>query len=170
MRKTISAILIGAGLISGCVQSGGGNLSSQSTYEKPVAKKAPTTRSPIVYKYKDKLTPAENFRSHLSLFSLFCSLEASSGFSMYRIRGDETEYRNALASCRQQAEIGGDAAISKLMAEGTSPEVEKLAKDLYAKWSFYLSTMNTYEPLNVVAEAEYELAEKALLAEVKFSK
>ncbi len=126
---------------------------------------------PLSFEYDAKRPAAANFAQQLDAPIFQCGLEAGTG--SYAVRyGDRqgiAEYTQSLLDCNKHARSEGDAAIARLKAAGVSARQAELAKDLYAKWAAYLSTMSPYSRPDIRAKAEYVAAKEALATEVKFA-
>ncbi|MEQ4283192.1 hypothetical protein [Pseudomonas syringae] len=126
---------------------------------------------PIAFEYDSKRPAAANFAQQLDTPIFQCDLEAVTG--SYAVRyGDRqgiAEYTQSLLDCNKHARSEGDAAVARLKAAGVSARQAELAKDLYAKWAAYLSTMSPYSRPNIRAKADYVTAKEALATEVKFA-
>ncbi len=98
------------------------------------------------------------------------------GYILYnQLRGYGSSKRpddnaQALADCQAYATRQGDAAIARLMQSKVSAKTMELSKDLYSKWSVYVSGMTIYAPKDSFAQDQYETSSRALLAEDKFAK
>ncbi|WP_122340373.1 hypothetical protein [Pseudomonas caricapapayae] len=126
---------------------------------------------PIEFKYDEKRPAAANFAQQLDIPTFQCALEASNGSYAVRYRNPQgiTEYTRSLLDCNNNARSEGDAAVAMLKAAKVSLKQADLAKDLYAKWSTYLSTMSIYSRPDIRAKIQYIAAKEALAAEVKFA-
>lgn len=98
-------------------------------------------------------------------------MEAETGSYAVRYRNPQgiAEFSQSLVDCNKHARSEGDSAIARLKAAKVSAKQADLAKDLYAKWSAYLSTMSPYSRPDIRAKAEYAAAKESLATEVKFS-
>ncbi|MAB96962.1 MAG: hypothetical protein CMK71_02690 [Pseudomonadaceae bacterium] len=130
----------------------------------------PHSFKPTPYDYEAGKSPAWNFQARLSSLTFSCGLEASSGFSIARmgLNDQAAIYNSALSECFKYARAESDQAIATFKQGNPSPKIMDLGKDLYAKWSAYMSTMSVYSPENRNAKTEYATAQSALLAEEKF--
>jgi len=81
-----------------------------------------------------------------------------------------TKYSESLSECLAYAQIEGDSAVTRLTSGNPSPKIMELSKDLYTKWSTYMSSLSVYVREDGVAKHQYEAAKEALLTEDKFSK
>ncbi|MFO6985313.1 MULTISPECIES: hypothetical protein [unclassified Pseudomonas] len=167
MRHVITAFLVSASLLTGCapVQS------PSSQYAAAPAKQEPHIFKPHPYTY-DKDSPAAlNFSSQLEMPAFQCDLEASLGRDAvrYGLKSLEAEYGNSFIECVKFAKSQGDEAVARLKSAKVPPKQLALSKDLYAKWSAYLSSMSPYRMPDPRAKAEYQAAKQALAAEVQFS-
>ncbi|WP_439864901.1 hypothetical protein [Pseudomonas antarctica] len=133
--------------------------------------KAPHVFKPIDFKYDPKSPEAINFSRQLDLPAWQCDLEATTG--SYAVRyGNRpliAEYSNSLSECFKNARAQGDEAVNRLKAAKLPTRQAELSKDLYAKWSAYLSTMSPYRTTDQQAKSAYQASKEALVAEVKFS-
>lgn len=167
MRYTLAAFMVSASLLAGCapVQP------NSSQYAAAPVKKEPHVFKPIEFKHDDKLPEATNFARQLDIPIFQCGLEAETGSYAVRYRNPQgiAEFSQSLLDCNKHARSEGDAAIARLKAAKVSSKQADLAKDLYAKWSAYLSTMSPYSRADLRAKAEYTAAKEALATEVKFS-
>lgn len=129
------------------------------------------TFKPIDFKYDAKRSEAANFAQQLDIPIFQCDLEAGTGSYAVRYGNQQkiAEYSQSLLDCDKHARSEGDAAIARLKAAKVSARQADLAKDLYAKWSAYLSTMSPYTKPDIRARAEYDSAKEALATEVKFA-
>jgi len=170
-RRFQRALAVAAlGLLAGC---------AQSRYEPIVYTDAAAAErwafTPIEVKYKDAQSPAWNFERVLELNAWKCGQEADSGYILYsQLRGYGSSKRpddraQALADCQQYAYQRGNEAIARLKQAKVSAKTLDLSKDLYAKWSAYLSGMSISVPKDRLAANQYEASRRALLAEDKFS-
>lgn len=167
MRYTITAFMLSASLLAGCAPI----QPSSSQHTVAPAKNAPHVFKPIEFKHDDKLPEATNFARQLDIPIFQCALDSETGSHAVRYRNPQgiAEYSQSLLDCNKHARSEGDAAIARLKAAKVSAKQADLAKDLYAKWSAYLSTMSPYSRPDVRAKAEYAAAKEALATEVKFS-
>ncbi|MBF8692389.1 hypothetical protein [Pseudomonas fulva] len=167
MRYTFTAFMVFASLLAGCapVQP------YSSQHAAAPAKKEPHVFKPIEFKHDNKLPEATNFARQLDIPIFQCGLEAETGSYSVRYRNPQgiAEYTQSLLACSKHARSEGDAAIARLKAAKVSAKQADLAKDLYAKWSAYLSTMSPYSRPDIRAKSEYAAAKEALATEVKFS-
>lgn len=133
--------------------------------------KAPHAFKPIKFELDAKLPEATNFARQLDIPIFQCELEAGTGSYAVRYgnRQGIAEYSQSLLDCNKHARAEGDAAIARLKASKAPAKQAELAKELYSKWSAYLSTMSPYSPPDVRSKSEYRAAKEALATEVKFS-
>ncbi|MNP70924.1 hypothetical protein D3C76_1672280 [compost metagenome] len=89
---------------------------------------------------------------------------------MLPVTVNQAEYGNSLTECIKFAYSQGNEAVARLKAAKLPAKQLELSKDLYAKWSAYLSSMNPYSMPDHRAKADYQAARQALSTEVKFSK
>ncbi|WP_379555012.1 hypothetical protein [Pseudomonas sp. MD332_8] len=133
--------------------------------------KAPHVFKPIDFKYDPKSPEAINFSRQLDLPAWQCDLEATTG--SYAVRYSNrpliAEYSNSLIECFKHARAQGDEAVNRLKAAKVPTRQAELSKDLYAKWSAYLSTMSPYRTTDQQAKSAYQASKEALATEVKFS-
>lgn len=167
MRYTTTALILCASLLAGCAPI---QQASSQNAAAPVEKE-PHSFKPIEFKYDDKLPEATNFARQLDTPIFQCGLEAETGSYAVRYRNPQgiAEFSQSLIDCNKHARSEGDSAIARLKAAKVSAKQADLAKDLYAKWSAYLSTMSPYSRPDIRAKAEYAAAKEALATEVKFS-
>jgi hypothetical protein len=59
--------------------------------------------------------------------------------------------------------------VNRLKAAKVPAKQAELSKDLYAKWSAYLTTISLYRTTDQQAKSAYQAAKEALATEVKFS-
>ncbi|KAA8692047.1 Uncharacterized protein ALO80_04111 [Pseudomonas caricapapayae] len=147
----------------------GGCAGPQQNQHQSVPREAHTFK-PIEFKYDERRTAAANFAQQLDIPAFQCALEASNGSYAVRYRNPQgiAEYTRSLLDCNRNARSEGDAAVAVLNAAKVNPKQADLAKDLYAKWSAYLSTMSIYSRPDIRAKTQYIAAKEALAAEVKF--
>ncbi|MBI6682888.1 hypothetical protein YA0697_14315 [Pseudomonas viridiflava] len=164
MRSKIFTMLVLAISVMGCA----------APQQKPAAKlppKEPHVFKPIDFKY-DPATPAAlSFSRQLDIPAWQCDMEATTGNVAVRY-GDRQAiavYSDSLMECFKHSRAQGDEAVARLKAAKVSPKQAELSKDLYAKWSTYLSGMSPYQKTDLRAKAAYEAAKQALITEVKFS-
>lgn len=133
--------------------------------------KAPHVFKPIDFKYDPNSPEAVNFSRQLDLPAWQCDLEATTGnFAVrYSNRPLIAEYSNSLLECFKYARAQGDEAVNRLKAAKVPAKQAELSKDLYAKWSAYLTTMSPYRTTDQQAKSAYQAAKEALATEVKFS-
>ncbi len=131
----------------------------------------PHTFEPIEFKYDPKSPEAINFSRQLDISAWQCDLEATSGNTAVRYGDSQTiaQYSSSLMACIKRSNDQGNEAIARLKTAKLSAKQADLSKDLYAKWSAYLSTMSPYQSTDIRAKASYQAAKQALLTEVKFS-
>lgn len=104
-----------------------------------------------------------------------CGQQAEMGHVLYRqLREYGSSKRpddnaQALADCQQHAIQRGSEAIARLKQAKVSTKALELSKDLYGKWSVYVSGMSIYSPKNTLAANQYETSRRVLLAEDKFA-
>jgi len=131
---------------------------------------------PLDVKYFDTQSPAWNFQNVLEQSAYQCGQQASMGYILYQNALDlglnkrPDDNAQALADCQQHANQRGNEAIARLKQAKVSIKALELSKDLYAKWSAYVSGMSIYSPKNGLAANQYETSRRTLLAEDKFSK
>ncbi|QNR43479.1 hypothetical protein [Pseudomonas syringae] len=127
---------------------------------------------PMAFEYDAESSPAANFSRQLDIPIFQCDLEAVTGSYAVRYSDQQgtAEYSQALMDCKKYANAEGNVAIARLKAAGVSARQAELAKDLYAKWTAYLSTMSPYRRPDLRAKSEYVTAKEALETEVKFAK
>ena len=174
MKRSVRLVLVAGavGVIAGC---------AQGRYE-PIlstAPPAPTAKqwefTPKDVKYMDAQSPAWNFQHGLEQSAYECGQQAVMGHILYRqLRNYGSSKRpednaQALADCQQHAYQRGNEAITRLKQAKVNPKTLELSKDLYSKWSVYLSGMTIYSPKNTLAATQYETSRRALLSEDKFS-
>ncbi len=163
--KTCTLLIALTMTLAGCVAP------QQKTPTAAAAAKAPHAFKPIDFKFDPKAPEAVNFSRQLDLPAWQCDLEATTGSYAvrYNNRAGIAEYSNSLIECFKHAKAQGDEAVSRLKAANVPAKQAELSKDLYAKWSTYLSTMSPYSSTDLRAKAEYQSAKDALATEVKFS-
>lgn len=88
----------------------------------------------------------------------------------YGLRDRQAEYSNSFMECVKFAHAQGNEAVTRLKASKIPTKQLELSKDLYAKWSAYLSSMSPYRLPDQRAKSDYQAAKQALATEVKFSK
>lgn len=168
MRNTLVAFIISAAFLAGCapVQPNSG------VYAAAPAKKEPHAFKPRPYTYDKESPEATNFASQLDMPAFQCDLEAMLGRDAvrYGLRDLQTEYTNSFMECVKFAHAQGGEAVTRLKAAKVSVRQLELSKDLYAKWSAYLSSMSPYRMPDHRAKSEYQAAKEALATEAKFSK
>lgn len=172
MRCTIRSVAVAGALamLVGC---------AQSRYEPIVYTGAASAErwafTPIEVEYKDAQSPACNFERVLELNAWKCGQEADSGYILYsQLRGYGSSKRpddraQALADCQQYAYQRGNEAIARLKQAKVSAKTLELSKDLYAKWSAYLTGMSISAPKDRLAASQYEASRRALMTEEKFA-
>ncbi|WP_457967673.1 hypothetical protein M1D68_16055 [Pseudomonas sp. R4-84] len=133
--------------------------------------KAPHAFKPIKFEHDIKAPEATNFARQLDIPIFQCELEAVTGSYAVRYgnRQGIAEYSQSLLDCNKHARAESDAAVARLRSAKVPAKQAELAKELYAKWSAYLTTMSPYSPPDVRAKSEYRSAKEALATEVKFS-
>ncbi|WP_372438231.1 hypothetical protein ACCM60_14140 [Pseudomonas chlororaphis subsp. aureofaciens] len=168
MRHAIAAFVISASMLAGCapVQSPSVGYASAPT------KKEPHVFKPRPYTYDKESPEASNFASQLDMPVFQCDLEAMLGRDAvrYGLRDLQAEYSNSFMECVKFAHAQGNEAVTRLKASKVSTKQLELSKDLYAKWSAYLSSMSPYRLPDHRAKSDYQAAKEALATEVKFSK
>lgn len=152
---------------------------AQSQYESIVyTDPAPAERwtfTPIEVKYKDAQSPAWNFETVLQTRAWECGQQADMGYVLYsQLREYGSTKRadknaQALADCQQYAYERGNEAIARLKQAKVSAKTLELSKDLYAKWSAYLTGMSISAPKDRLAASQYEASRRALMTEEKFA-
>lgn len=133
------------------------------------------TYTPFEVKYMASQSPALNFEQTLETSAWQCGREADMGYALYSHfrrygsskRPDDRE--QALEDCQRYARKRGNEAITRLRQANVSAKVSELSKDLYAKWSVYLSGMTITAPKDQLAANQYETSRQALMAEEKFA-
>jgi len=172
MKKALHWVVVTGtvGLIAGCVQQ---------QYKSDVSSGSPPahrwTFEPIEIKYQETKSPAWNFQYALEHTAGECRQEADMGYILYsQLRGYGSSKRpddraQALSDCQVHATRRGDEAIARLKQSKVSAKTMELSKDLYSKWSVYVSGMTIYGPKDGFAQSQYETSSRALLAEDKFS-
>lgn len=134
------------------------------------------TFKPTEIAYEDTQSPAWNFQHVLEHNVWMCSQEAAMGQILYRQLRDmgsstrPDDRAQALADCQQYAYQRGNEAIARLQQAKVPAKTLELTKDLYSKWSLYLTGMSIYSPKNTLAATQYETSRRALLTEEKFTK
>ncbi|MDI2589993.1 hypothetical protein NYP20_16285 [Pseudomonas sp. N3-W] len=133
--------------------------------------KTPHVFKPIDFKYDPKSPEAINFSRQLDLPAWQCDLEATTGNTMVRYANAQTisVYSNSLMDCFKHARAQGDEAVNRLKAAKVPAKQAELSKDLYTKWSAYLTTMSPYRTTDQQAKSAYQAAKEALATEIKFS-
>ncbi|MFT0517296.1 hypothetical protein [Pseudomonas faucium] len=168
MRITLAAFIVSASVLAGCapVQTGTGG------YAAAPAKKEPHVFKPRPYTYDKESPEATNFASQLDMPAFQCDLEAMLGRDAvrYGLRDLQTEYSNSFMKCVKFAHAQGNEAVTRLKSAKVPAKQLELSKDLYAKWSAYLSSMSPYRMPDHRAKSDYQAAKQALATEVKFSK
>lgn len=168
MRNTLAVFIISATVLTGCapVQPNSGG------YAAAPVKKEPHVFKPRPYTYDKESPEATNFASQLDMPAFQCDLEAMLGRDAvrYGLRDLQTEYTNSFMECVKFAHAQGNEAVTRLKAAKVTTKQMELSKDLYAKWSAYLSSMSPYRMPDHRAKSEYQAAKEALATEVKFSK
>jgi hypothetical protein len=154
---------------------------SQGRYEPILSTAAPAPAAkrweftPVDAKYYGDQSPAWNFQHVLENSAYECGQQAEMGHILYRqLREYGSSKRpddnaQALADCQQHARQRGNEAIARLKQTKVSTKVLELSKELYGKWSVYMSGMTIYSSKNTLAATQYETSRRALLAEDKFS-
>lgn len=167
MRHVITAFLISSALLAGCAPA----QSPSSGYAAAPVKKEPHTFKPRPFVYDKESPEAKNFASQLDMPAFQCDLEAMLARSAvrYGLRDKEAVYNNSLTECIKFAYSQGNEAIARIKASKVPARQLDLSKDLYAKWSAYISSMNPYGMPDHRAKADYQAAKQALSTEVKFS-
>ena len=164
MRSKTCTMLVLAVSLVGCAAPQQKAASSQPA-------KAPHVFKPLEFEYDPGAAPALNFSRQLALPAWQCDLEATTGNTAVRY-GDRraiAEYSDSLMQCFKHSKAQGDEAVTRLKAAKVSERQSELSKDLYVKWSTYLSGMTPYATTDQRAKAAYTAAKKALETEVKFS-
>lgn len=135
------------------------------------AMSAPKDYENLTYTYKEDKSPAWNFAAALDNPVFYCGLEAYGGATMQRQGGSSAvqDYADKLSACQRKAVQVGDTAVEELKRRKPSPQVLTLAKDLYSKWSAYMTALSAFSGENVRAKQEYRQAAEALRAEEKFA-
>lgn len=168
MRNALAALIMSATVLAGCapVQPGSGG------YAAAPAKKEPHVFKPRPYNYDKGSPEATNFASQLDMPAFQCDLEAMLGRDAirYGLRDRQAEYNNSFMECVKFAHAQGNEAVTRLKASEVPAKQLELSKDLYAKWSAYLSSMSPYRLPDQRAKSDYQAAKQALATEVKFSK
>lgn len=168
MRHAVAVFLVSASMLVGCapVQQ------SSSGYATAPAKKEPHVFKPRPYTYDKDSPEATNFASQLDMPAFQCDLEAMLGRDAvrYGLRDLQTEYTNSFMECVKFAHSQGNEAVTRLKAAKIPAKQLELSKDLYAKWTAYLSSMSPYRLPDHRAKSDYQAAKQALATEVKFSK
>jgi len=170
-RKFQRLLAVGAlGLLAGCVQP---------RYEPIVYTDAASaerwTFEPVELNYIDAKSPAWNFQDVLEHYAGRCGHQAAMGYILYsQLRGYGSSKRpdesaQALADCQKYAIKQGNEAIARLRQANVSAKTLDLSKDLYAKWSAYLSGMSISDTKDRLAANQYEMSRRTLLAEDKFT-
>lgn len=142
----------------------------------PIPATAEEWFKPSDVKYYEAQSPAWNFQHVLENSAYECGRQADMGFILYRqLRSYGSSKRpddnaQALADCQQHATQRGNEAIARLKQAKVSIKALELSKDLYGKWSAYVSGMSIYSPKNGLAANQYETSRRTLLAEDKFSR
>lgn len=137
----------------------------------PVKVAEPHVFKPRPYSYDKESPEAVNFASQLDMPAFQCDLEATLGRDAvrYGLREMEAEYGNSLIECIKFAHAQGNEAVSRLKTAKVPAKQVELSKDLYAKWSAYLSSMSPYRMPDHRSKADYQAAKQALSAEIQFS-
>ncbi|SFA82676.1 hypothetical protein SAMN05216248_101672 [Pseudomonas simiae] len=159
-------------LLSALTMTLAGCVAPQQKGPAPTApSKYPHVFKPIDFKYDPKSPEAINFSRQLDLPVWQCDLEATTG--SYAVRYNNrlaiAEYSNSLIECFKHARAQGDEAVNRLKTAKLPARQAELSKDLYAKWSAYLTTMSPYRTTDQQAKSAYQAAKEALATEVKFS-
>ncbi|WP_010486867.1 hypothetical protein [Pseudomonas sp. S9] len=130
----------------------------------------PNDLKPLTYKYESGKSAAWNFQARLGTLAFSCGLEASSGYRIARMGMNDQAaiYAKSLQDCFKHAAVDSDQAVEAFKQSNPPKNIFGLGKDLYAKWSAYMSTLGVYSPQNLDAKNSYEAAQSALLAEEKF--
>jgi hypothetical protein len=163
--RTTTLLTVAAITLAGCVAP------QQKPTNAAASTRAPHTFKPIDFKYDPNSAAALNFSRQLDLPAWQCDLEATTGGTAVRYGNQAmiAEYSNSLLECFKHSRSQGDEAIARLKAAKVPAKQAELSKDLYAKWSTYLTTMSPYHSADRRAKAAYEAAKDALATEVKFS-
>lgn len=165
MSFKICTLLAALMMLVGCVGP------QQKTPAATAPTKAPHAFKPIDFKYDSKSPEVVNFSRQLDLPAWQCDLESTTG--SYAVRYNNrpliAEYSNSLIECFKHARAQGDEAVNRLKAAKVPTRQAELSKDLYAKWSAYLTTMSPYRATDQQAKSAYNAAKEALATEVKFS-
>lgn len=159
-------------VVAGCIQSRYEPIESAGA-PAPIAKR--WVFRPLDVKYYETQSPAWNFQNVLEQGAYQCGQQASLGYILYQNALDlglsrrPDDNAQALADCQQHANQRGNEAIARLKQAKVSAKALELSKDLYGKWSGYVSGMSIYSPKNALAANQYSTSRAALLAEDKFA-